>query len=70
MLISQYAKALPGVRVNVVDPGYTATDLNGRRGTQTVGEGAEAIVRMADLGGATADGPTGTFTDRAGSVPW
>jgi NAD(P)-dependent dehydrogenase (short-subunit alcohol dehydrogenase family) len=67
MLTSQYAKALPGMRVNAVDPGYTATDFNNHRGTQTVEEGAEAIVRMAKLDGS---GPTGTFVDRSGEVPW
>ena len=67
MLTSQYAKALPGMRVNAVDPGYTATDLNGRRGTQTVEEGAEAIVRMAKL---DTSGATGTFVDESGVAPW
>jgi NAD(P)-dependent dehydrogenase (short-subunit alcohol dehydrogenase family) len=67
MLTSQYAKALPGMRVNAVDPGYTATDLNGHRGPQTVEEGTEAIVRMAKL---DASGPTGTFTDKSGVAPW
>ena len=67
MVTSQYAKALTGFRVNAVDPGYTATDLNGHRGFQSVEEGAEAIVRAAGL---AADGPTGTFFDRQGPVPW
>jgi NAD(P)-dependent dehydrogenase (short-subunit alcohol dehydrogenase family) len=67
MLTSQYAKALPHMRVNVADPGYTATDLNGHRGHQTVTEGTDAIVALAQLG---PDGPTGTFTDRHGTVPW
>lgn len=67
MITSQYAKALPHFRINVVDPGYTATDLNGRRGTQTVEEGATAIVRMATI---AADGPTGSFSDRFGPVAW
>jgi NAD(P)-dependent dehydrogenase (short-subunit alcohol dehydrogenase family) len=67
MLTTQYAKALPGMRINAVDPGYTATDLNGRRGTQTVEEGAEVIVAMAEI---DASGPTGTFTDRHGVVAW
>ena len=34
MLTTQYAKALPGMRVNAVDPGYTATDFNGHSGTR------------------------------------
>ena len=67
MLTTQYAKALPGFRVNAVDPGYTSTDFNDHRGTQSVEEGTHAIVAMANV---AADGPTGTFTDRAGRVPW
>ncbi len=67
MITSQYAKGLPKMRVNAVDPGYTATDLNAHRGTQTVAEGTEAIVRMATI---DASGPTGTFVDSAGVVPW
>lgn len=34
-LTVQYAKALPAIHVNVVDPGYSATDLNVKPGTQT-----------------------------------
>jgi NAD(P)-dependent dehydrogenase (short-subunit alcohol dehydrogenase family) len=67
MLTTQYAKALPGMRVNAVDPGYTGTDFNEYRGTQTVQEGVEAIVAMAQIG---ADGPSGTFVGRHGTVPW
>lgn len=63
----QYAKALPEFRVNAVDPGYTATDLNGHSGTQTVAEGTDAIVALATIG---PDGPTGGFFDRNGRVPW
>jgi NAD(P)-dependent dehydrogenase (short-subunit alcohol dehydrogenase family) len=67
MLTVQYAKAFPELRINVVDPGYTATDLNGFRGTQTVEQGVGPIVRAATI---TADGPTGGFFDAAGVVPW
>ena len=67
MLTTQYAKALPRFRVNAVDPGYTGTDFNDHRGPQTVEEGTDAIVAMANV---ATDGPTGTFTDRSGSVPW
>jgi len=67
MITSQYAKAFPRLRINAVDPGFTATDLNGHRGTKTVEQGAEIIVRMATIG---ADGPTGTFVDEDGAVPW
>jgi NAD(P)-dependent dehydrogenase (short-subunit alcohol dehydrogenase family) len=67
MLTMQYAKAFPQMRINAVDPGYTATDLNANSGTQSVREGTDAIVRMAQL---NASGPTGTFVDRHGQVPW
>jgi NAD(P)-dependent dehydrogenase (short-subunit alcohol dehydrogenase family) len=67
MLTTQYAKAFPQMRINAVDPGYTATDFNDHRGTKPVEQGAEAIVRMAKLNGS---GPTGTFVDGDGVVPW
>ncbi|MFM1731228.1 SDR family NAD(P)-dependent oxidoreductase [Prescottella soli] len=67
MLTVQYAKAFPSIRVNSVDPGFTATDLNRHTGTQTVEEGAEIIVRMAQVG---PDGPTGGYFSAAGPLPW
>ena len=67
MITTVYAQFLPELRVNVVDPGWTATDFNGHSGPQTVTEGTDAIVAMATIG---ADGPTGTFTDRHGAVGW
>jgi NAD(P)-dependent dehydrogenase (short-subunit alcohol dehydrogenase family) len=67
MLTTQYAKAFPRFRINAADPGYTATDLNGHAGTQTVTEGTDAIVALASIG---PDGPTGTFVDRHGTVAW
>lgn len=67
MITVQYAKAFPDMRINAVEPGYTATDLNANTGIQTVAEGAEIIVRMARVG---PDGPTGGYFDAAGSLPW
>lgn len=67
MMTLHYARALSGMRVNVVDPGYTATDLNANSGPQTVEQGTDAIVRLATIG---KDGPTGTFQDREGMLPW
>ena len=66
MLTTQYAKTIPDVRFNAVDPGQTATEFTGHVG-QSVAEGAEAAVRMATLGAAT---PTGTLTGRSGALPW
>jgi NAD(P)-dependent dehydrogenase (short-subunit alcohol dehydrogenase family) len=67
MLTMQYAKALPVIRFNAVDPGYTATDLNANRGTQTVTEGTDAIVALATE---PATAGTGRSIDRFGPVPW
>ena len=68
MLTVQYAKALPELRINAVEPGLTATDLHGLSGpgVQTPDEGAEYIARLATI---PADGPTGTFTYQ-GPLPW
>jgi NAD(P)-dependent dehydrogenase (short-subunit alcohol dehydrogenase family) len=67
MITVQFAKAFPQMRINAVEPGFTATDLNGRTGTQTVEQGAEIIVRMARV---AADGPTGGYFDAKGPIPW
>jgi NAD(P)-dependent dehydrogenase (short-subunit alcohol dehydrogenase family) len=56
-----------GIKVNVADPGFTATALNNFQGTRTVEEGAQRIVALALLG---PDGPTGTFSSDEGPVPW
>jgi NAD(P)-dependent dehydrogenase (short-subunit alcohol dehydrogenase family) len=67
MMTAQYAKAIPEVRFNAADPGYTGTDLNSHRGHQTVTEGTDAIVALA-----TEDPSAGTgrFVDRFGPVAW
>ena len=56
-----------GIKVNAVNPGYTATDMNQFRGTQTVEESIVAPVRYALIG---PDGPTGGFFDKDGPLPW
>ena len=66
-LTVQYAKNLAGMRVNVSDPGYTATDFNGHSGHQTVTEGTDATVALATIG---PDGPTGEFHDRNGRITY
>ncbi|GIG90456.1 SDR family oxidoreductase [Plantactinospora endophytica] len=67
MMTTQYARALVEIKINAVDPGYTATDMTDHSGFQTVTEGTDAIVRLARIG---PDGPTGQFFDRIGPVPW
>ena len=45
-------------KVNVVDPGYTATDFNNHGGPGTVEDAAKIIVKYATI---DADGPNGKF---------
>ena len=56
-----------GIKVNAACPGFTKTNLNNYTGTQTVEEGAREPVRLALLG---SDGPTGTFSNADGPLPW
>jgi NAD(P)-dependent dehydrogenase (short-subunit alcohol dehydrogenase family) len=57
-----------GIKVNLVSPGFTRTNLNGFEGTQSVEEGSREVVRVAMLG---PDGPTGTFTRwENATIPW
>jgi NAD(P)-dependent dehydrogenase (short-subunit alcohol dehydrogenase family) len=60
MVTAMYAKELAGtgILVNAANPGYCATDLNGRSGFRSAAEGAEVSVTLATLPG---DGPTGTL---------
>ena len=69
MLTVQLAYELRGtaIKVNSSNPGYTATDLNGFRGHQTVEEGAAETVTLALL---PSDGPTGGFFETSGPDPW
>ena len=69
MLTVKLALELDGtpIKVNAACPGYTATDLNNFQGTRTVEEGAREPVRLALLG---PDGPTGTYSDEDGPLPW
>lgn len=66
-LTVQYAKDLPEMRINVTDPGYTATDLNGHSGHQTVAEGTDATVALAQI---DRSGPTGEFHGRHGRIAY
>ena len=64
-----FALALEGtnIKVNAACPGFTSTALNNFNGTRSVEEGAREPVRLALIG---ADGPTGSFSDTDGPVPW
>jgi NAD(P)-dependent dehydrogenase (short-subunit alcohol dehydrogenase family) len=64
----QYAAALRDsrIKINAVDPGHSATDINGRMGNRPPAEAARLPVRLALL----PDGPTGAFISNDGEVPW
>jgi NAD(P)-dependent dehydrogenase (short-subunit alcohol dehydrogenase family) len=56
------------IKVNLVSPAFTATNLNAFAGTESVEDGSREVVRVALLG---PDGPTGTFTSWENTpIPW
>ena len=57
-----------GIKVNLVSPAFTKTNLNNYAGTESVEDGSREVVRVALLG---PDGPTGTFTRWENvNIPW
>jgi len=59
-------------KVNMIDPGYTKTDLNAKQGTGTVEAAAARIIKYALI---DKDGPTGKFfswefNPETGEIPW
>ncbi len=56
------------IKVNLVSPGFTSTNLNGYEGAESVEDGSREVVRVALLG---PEGPTGTFTRWENTtIPW
>jgi len=56
------------IKINLVSPAFTSTNLNGFAGTESVEDGSREVVRVALLG---SDGPTGTFTRWENTaIPW
>ncbi len=56
------------IKVNLVSPGFTSTNLNGYEGTESVEDGSREVVRVALLG---PEDPTGTFTRwEDTTIPW
>jgi NAD(P)-dependent dehydrogenase (short-subunit alcohol dehydrogenase family) len=56
------------IKVNLVSPAFTSTNLNGYQGTESVEDGSREVVRVALLG---PDGPTGTYTRWENeTIPW
>ncbi|KAJ7493573.1 hypothetical protein FB451DRAFT_1020528 [Mycena latifolia] len=69
MLALGYAQRFgpQGWKINIHNPGFTATDLNNNMGTGTVEDGAKGAVRLATLGD---DGETATYSGKMGLLPW
>ncbi|MCQ9279891.1 SDR family NAD(P)-dependent oxidoreductase [Staphylococcus borealis] len=69
MLTVQYAKGLPHMQINAADPGSTNTDLVGdfSNNSKPASEGVIPIVKLATI---DKGGPTGTFIDGNGTMPW
>jgi NAD(P)-dependent dehydrogenase (short-subunit alcohol dehydrogenase family) len=78
MVTAMYAKELRDtpIKVNAANPGYCATDLNGKSGFRTPEQGAEISVHLATL---PDDGPNGVLwgylwtaegTGSDGILPW
>jgi NAD(P)-dependent dehydrogenase (short-subunit alcohol dehydrogenase family) len=65
MLANEYSDT--NFKINSVTPGYTATDLNQHKGTQTVEQGAKVIVKYATVDNS---GPTGKFLKEDGEIDW
>jgi NAD(P)-dependent dehydrogenase (short-subunit alcohol dehydrogenase family) len=56
------------IKINLVSPAFTSTNLNGYAGTESVEDGSREVVRVSLLG---PDGPTGTFTRWENEpIPW
>lgn len=56
------------IKVNLVSPAFTSTNLNGYEGTESLEDGSREVVRVALLG---PDGPSGTFTRWENTpIPW
>jgi len=56
------------IKVNLVSPGFTSTNLNGFEGTESLADGSREVVRVALL---DAEGPSGTFTRWNNvTIPW
>ena len=57
-----------GIKVNLVSPGFTKTNLNGYAGIESLEDGSREVLRVALLG---PDGPSGTFTRwENAAIPW
>lgn len=56
-----------GIKVNAAAPGFTVTAMNNFEGRRSTEEAAREPIRLALLG---PDGPTGTFSDENGLIPW
>jgi NAD(P)-dependent dehydrogenase (short-subunit alcohol dehydrogenase family) len=69
MIMAHYAgkHREDGWKVNAICPGYIGTNMNDMNGPGTIEEGIVQLAKMATL---DQDGPTSTWTDKEGSIPF
>jgi NAD(P)-dependent dehydrogenase (short-subunit alcohol dehydrogenase family) len=67
--VISFAKALEphGIKVNAVDPGFTATDMNGGAGYRSVAQAAEIPLALAN---GRMNGVTAGFLNHNGKLGW
>ncbi|MEV4161896.1 SDR family oxidoreductase [Nonomuraea dietziae] len=65
----QYARQFAGtnILINAACPGLVATDFTGFHGPRTPEQGAATAIRLATL---PDDGPTGSYFEDDGVIPW
>ncbi|MEV7520118.1 SDR family oxidoreductase [Streptomyces sp. NPDC091371] len=65
----QYARQFAGtnILINAACPGLCATDFTGFHGPRTPEQGAATAIRLATL---SDDGPTASFFEDDGAIPW
>jgi NAD(P)-dependent dehydrogenase (short-subunit alcohol dehydrogenase family) len=60
----RYAKQFPGIGINAVEPGFTATDLNMFQARRPWSRARKSAVGTAQKG------PDGGYFDTSGPIPW
>ena len=66
-VVMAYQLKESGIKVNSINPGYTATEFNHYRGTRGVKDAAKDVINFSLI---DKDGPTGKFLTHGGELLW